>query len=385
MKIGVDGTYVFKSGVRNKKSGHIGEIRIEKEYWNSSGKRSELLENFMKADFQNMDECREFVIQHGRIISSINDRVIDEDDVRVMKELLEFIKRLVTVLNFANDVYSRKKDEVCESKTNVDAITMFSKIMDLLVFSYILSCLRPGEDSPEYYRDTPILEFLMDFHQKFERECAKSIESFSEEDKLEVKSQVFREEFVRIFRSFKNNERLLEEEPRGIDDKKEDREITWCRFYRLLNWYDQSLYKIEKNEEGYEIFVLRDGVTPDFSYGYPRMRSEGEEGEKKAQEEMRKLAAYIMEEYCTLICDRVQWKMKFNMNGEMVWQPINVNPLQALMLSIVYTYDSKIYLKMCEYCKKFFFPPNTHPRAKCCSSKCADRLNKKRKRSSKKI
>lgn len=124
MKIGVDGTYVFKSGVRNKKSGHIGEIRIEKEYWNSSGKRSELLENFMKADFQNMDECREFVIQHGRIISSINDRVIDEDDVRVMKELLEFIKRLVTVLNFANDVYSRKKDEVCESKTNVDAITM---------------------------------------------------------------------------------------------------------------------------------------------------------------------------------------------------------------------------------------------------------------------
>ena len=100
---------------------------------------------------------------------------------------------------------------------------------------------------------------------------------------------------------------------------------------------------------------------------------------------MRKLAAYIMEEYCTLICDRVQWKMKFNMNGEMVWQPINVNPLQALMLSIVYTYDSKIYLKTCEYCKKFFSPPNTHPRAKCCSSKCADRLNKKRKRSSKKI
>lgn len=373
MRMNTDGKYITKVLIQDRENGKLLVKKIERKYWDAKEKRSELLEEFMRTDFSSLDNCKKFVEQYGMFVPTSNESIIDEECVISMQELAEFIKRMTMVLNRANmNVYRKQRNEIFELKGNVDEVTIFLEIMNLLVESDILELLQIPEQT-DYGENTPVLKFLMDFLKQWHRIIFNPENDLSQDDRLGVRNILFRRNFVStFFKEMNLNKKLLGKNFLGEENKKESRELAWSEFYKWFTWNNGNFYKLEEDENGYGIFVIENGAKD-----IPK-----EKYQMNAQNEMEKLAGYIMEEYCTFICDCMQWKMEFNANGEMMWGPANVTPIQALMLALVYTYDSKTFLRTCGYCKKFFFPPSTHPQARCCSSKCADRLNKKIKRRS---
>ena len=361
-----DGKYITKVLIQDRENGKLLVKKIERKYWDVKEKRSELLEAFMRTDFSSLDNCKKFVEQYGMFVPTSNESIIDEECVISMQELAEFIKRMTMVLNRANmNVYRKQRNEIFELKDNVDEVTIFLEID-------ILELLQIPEQT-DYGENTPVLKFLMDFLKQWHGIIFNPENDLSQDDRLGVRNILFRRNFVStFFKEMNLNKKLLGKKFLGEENKKESRELAWSEFYKWFTWNNGNFYKLEKDENGYGIFVIENGAKD-----IPK-----EKYQMNAQNEMEKLAGYIMEEYCTFICDCMQWKMEFNANGEMMWGPVNVTPIQALMLALVYTYDSKTFLRTCGYCKKFFFPPSTHPQARCCSSKCADRLNKKIKRRS---
>lgn len=374
MRINTDGKYVTEILIPDQENGKLLVKKIERKYWDAKEKRSELLEAFMRTNFSSLDNCKKFVEQYGMFVPTSNESIIDEECVVSMQELAEFIKRMTRVLNRANmNVYRKQRNEILELKDNVDEVTIFLEIMNLLVGSDILELLQIPEQT-NYGENTPVLKFLMDFLKQWRGNIFNPENELSQDNKLGVRNAIFRRNFVSTF-NFKKmnlNEKSLKKNFCDEENKEESRESAWSKFYKWFTWNDGDFYKLEEDKNGYSIFVIENGAKDILNEKY----------QMNARNGMEKLARYIMEEYCTFICDCMQCKMEFNANGEMMWGPVNITPIQALMLALVYTYDSKTFLRTCGYCKKFFFPPSTHPQARCCSSKCADRLNKKIKRRS---
>lgn len=374
MRINTDGKYVTEILIPDQENGKLLVKKIERKYWDAKEKRSELLEAFMRTNFSSLDNCKKFVEQYGMFVPTSNESIIDEECVVSMQELAEFIKRMTRVLNRANmNVYRKQRNEILELKDNVDEVTIFLEIMNLLVGSDILELLQIPEQT-NYGENTPVLKFLMDFLKQWRGNIFNPENELSQDNKLGVRNAIFRRNFVSTF-NFKKmnlNEKSLKKNFCDEENKEESRESAWSKFYKWFTWNDGDFYKLEEDKNGYSIFVIENGAKDILNEKY----------QMNARNGMEKLARYIMEEYCTFICDCMQWKMEFNANGEMMWGPVNITPIQALMLALVYTYDSKTFLRTCGYCKKFFFPPSTHPQARYCSSKCADRLNKKIKRRS---
>ena len=356
MQIGLTNEYRAKLW---REVGANGPVEENKIYWDYKSRRSELLEEFLKIDYSTEESIMRFLIMYG-----FPEPLLDETGVNTpaMRELTEFIKRVIAVLNRANKkVYTQNLSQIKKENQTDDDRTIFLDIMNLLTGSCILECLEMPEDT-NYEMDTPILFFLMELLMRWRR-CGNNEERIMQE---------FKELFVRVF---------CED---GI--KNVGKESMWIQFSKLIDWGDMSLYKIVRDREGFMNFGIRRDVKLNFSTTLSgKSWREKENTRELIGEFWKDFSKHIMEEYCTFFWDSVNWRVKFRKNGEMELVPDGANMVQALMLALAYTYDSKTYLRVCENCKQFFYPAATHPHSICCSSRCADRRRKRIDRQRKKM
>lgn len=423
MQINMSGEYRIKTKV-SMEDGAIFEERFPGgsectvKYWDSRSHSSELLESFINIDYSDINDVIEFVGRYGKLTEPIERREINKDkaeitiDIDAIKELREFIRKISNVLNRANEkIYTRKEKEINEEREkNIEdnSMTIFLEIMNLLVESTILECVQMPE-LIEYGIDIPVLKFLMDFQRAIRQgfirngnDCEKEIyeakkknpmnkdaiiKKFQQEKEsrnMKTVNEKFRQIFVEIFSS--KAKQFMDNFNKEKESCIEEKDLIWYQFYNILDWNNTKLYKIEKDEN--ECFVFKLSEEAKLNFCYPPIKKIDEfKNEDKGNIQinslevvLKKISRYIMEDYCTFFCDSVQWRMKILKNGKMELVPENINTIRALMLSIVFTYDSKTYLRTCENCKRFFFPSATHPQSRCCSSKCSDRLAKRIKR-----
>lgn len=205
MRINTDGKYVTEILIPDQENGKLLVKKIERKYWDAKEKRSELLEAFMRTNFSSLDNCKKFVEQYGMFVPTSNESIIDEECVVSMQELAEFIKRMTRVLNRANmNVYRKQRNEILELKDNVDEVTIFLEIMNLLVGSDILELLQIPEQT-NYGENTPVLKFLMDFLKQWRGNIFNPENELSQDNKLGVRNAIFRRNFVSTFNFKKMN------------------------------------------------------------------------------------------------------------------------------------------------------------------------------------
>lgn len=120
MQIGLTNEYRAKLW---REVGANGPVEENKIYWDYKSRRSELLEEFLKIDYSTEESIMRFLIMYG-----FPEPLLDETGVNTpaMRELTEFIKRVIAVLNRANKkVYTQNLSQIKKENQTDDDRTIF--------------------------------------------------------------------------------------------------------------------------------------------------------------------------------------------------------------------------------------------------------------------